>query len=147
LDFGCGIGRVAIALADEAATVLGFDLSERMIVEARRRADGRRNIRFEQSEACSLPVDGGKVDLLIAADSLPFVVRANALERFMAETARVLGPGGDLLVFNWSYRSDPERDVAEAHALAATFGFEVLRANEQPFAIWDAAGFQLRRPA
>ena len=147
LDFGCGIGRVAIALADEAEWVLGVDLSARMIAQAQRRADGRRNISFEQSAACSLPVGPGEVDLLIAADSLPFVVRANAIERFMAEAARVLGQGGDLLVFNWSYRSDPERDVAEARALAATFGFEVLRANERPFAIWDGVGFHLRRAA
>jgi SAM-dependent methyltransferase len=147
LDFGCGIGRVSIALADEAAAVLGVDLSARMIAEARRRGEGHGNLAFARSEACSLSVDSGAIDLLIAADSLPFVVRANAIEDFMAEAARVLRRGGDLLVFNWSYRSDPERDVAEARALAAAFGFEVVRAGERPFAIWDAWGFHLRRRA
>ncbi|GJD51225.1 2-methoxy-6-polyprenyl-1,4-benzoquinol methylase, mitochondrial [Methylobacterium crusticola] len=147
LDFGCGIGRVAIALADEAGTVLGLDLSARMVAEARRRAGDRGNLRFERSEACRLPVGAGEVDLLVAADSLPFVVRADALAGFMAEAARVLGRGGDLLVFNWSYRGDPGQDVAEARALAAACGFEVLRADEHPFAIWDAAAFHLRRAA
>jgi SAM-dependent methyltransferase len=145
LDFGCGIGRVAIALADAAETVLGLDLSARMIVEARRRAGGRSNLRFEQSQARSFPAGIGEVDLLVAADSLPFVIRANAVAHFMAEAARVLRRGGDLLVFNWSYRGDPGQDVAEAQALAAAFGFEVLRAGERPFTIWDAVGFHLRR--
>ena len=55
---------------------------------------------------------------------------------------RALRPGGDLLVFNWSYRGDPARDEAEARA---TPGFDVLRAGERPFRIWDGVGFHLRR--
>ncbi|KMO38960.1 hypothetical protein VQ02_11045 [Methylobacterium variabile] len=145
LDFGCGIGRVAIALADGAESVLGLDLSGQMIAEARRRAEGRGTVRFARNAAARLPVEPGAIDLFLAADSLPYVIHAGAFDSFMAEAARVLRPGGDLLVFNWSFRGDPERDVTEARALAAGHGFAVIRAGERPFAIWDAQGFQLRR--
>jgi SAM-dependent methyltransferase len=41
LDLGCGTGAVALALADRAARVIGRDISEGMLAEARRKADGR----------------------------------------------------------------------------------------------------------
>lgn len=146
LDFGCGIGRLAIALADEAAMVLGLDLSAGMIEQARRRAGGHPALRFVVGGGRDLaPAATGAIDLLIAADSLPFVVRAGATAGFMAEAARVLAPGGDLLVFNWSYRGDPDEDRREAEELAARFGFALLRAGERPFRIWDGSGFHLRR--
>jgi SAM-dependent methyltransferase len=147
VDFGCGIGRVAAALAGEAGRVLGLDLSAGMVAEARRRAGERGNLAFAQNADGLCPVPDGAVDLLIAVDSLPYVVQADGLDAFLAEAARVLVPGGDLLVFNWSYRSDPERDHAEARALAAAHGFAVLRAGERPFRIWDGTGFHLRRRA
>jgi predicted TPR repeat methyltransferase len=145
VDYGCGTGRVAIALAQEAGMVLGLDISAGMIAEARRRAGSRPNLAFAQNAGGLCPVADGASDLLVAVDSLPYVVQADALESFMADAARVLGAGGDLLVFNWSYRSDPQRDMAEAHALAAAHGFAVLRAGEHPFTIWDGTGFHLRR--
>ena len=147
LDFGCGIGRLALALADEAAEVLGLDVSEGMVAQARRRAGGRADLRFVRSDGRSLaPAEDGAVDLLVAADSLPFVVQAGLAPRFMAESARVLAPGGDLLAFNWSYRGDEAADRREVEALAAEAGLRVLRSGERPFRVWDGVGFHLRRP-
>ncbi|KMO30787.1 hypothetical protein VQ03_28055 [Methylobacterium tarhaniae] len=147
LDFGCGFGRVALALADGAASILGLDLSAGMIAEARRRAAGRDAVRFVQGDGHRLPAADGAIDLVVAADSLPYLVSAGTVAPFLAEAARVLAPGGDLVVFNWSYRGDPGLDAEEAQTLAAAFGFAVLRAGERPFTIWDASGFQLRRAA
>jgi SAM-dependent methyltransferase len=146
LDFGCGIGRLAAALAARGASVTGVDLSAEMIVEARRRAGERAT--FLQVGGDGLPeLADGRFDLVIAADSFPYLVRAGTpvLRRQLAEFARLLRPGGDLLVFNWSYRGDPARDVEEAHELGGSAGFEVLRAGEHPFRIWDASAFHLRR--
>lgn len=146
LDFGCGIGRVAIVIALEVASVLGLDLSSEMLAVARRRAGTLPNVRFEVVNGHDLAgVATASIDLLLAVDSLPYMAGTALLDGLFAEAARVLRPGGDLLVFNWSYRGDADEDIAEAHACAATYGFSVVRAGERPFSIWDGTGFQLRR--
>ena len=39
LDFGCGVGRVAVPLAERVASVVGVDVSPDMLAEARRNCD------------------------------------------------------------------------------------------------------------
>lgn len=48
LDFGCGVGRLALPLAKRCETVLGVDISEKMLEEARRNAHlfGLSNLKF-----------------------------------------------------------------------------------------------------
>jgi ubiquinone/menaquinone biosynthesis C-methylase UbiE len=147
---GCGIGRVALALADEASSVVGVDVSAGMVAEAARRAGDRARVRFVQGSGRDLAMlASGSADLLLAVDSWPFLVPAgpDVVAVMAAEVARVLAPGGDWLVFNWSYRGDAAQDMAEAHAAAAAHGLQLLRAGERPFAIWDGVGFHFRRPA
>ena len=144
LDLGCGIGRVAIALAPRAAEVVGIDVSPAMVAEAARRGGGV--ARFAVANGRDLREwPDARFDLVLAADSFPYLVRAGILETQLAEIARVLAPGGELVVFNWSYRGDAQADVDEAARLAAAYGFELVRAGERPFTIWDAAGFHLRK--
>jgi SAM-dependent methyltransferase len=147
LDFGCGIGRVSAALASLAGEVVGVDLSERMIAEARARASGLPNVSFESTDGAALPFPDGRFDLILAVDSYPYLVRAggDVLPRHLDEAARLLRPGGDLIVFNWSYRGDLARDAVEARELGGAAGFRLVRAGEQPFRIWNGAGFQLVR--
>lgn len=142
LDFGCGIGRVAIALAPHLGSVVGVDVSAGMIARAREAAAGMDGVAFEVTDGGTLPFPDASFDLIVAADSFPYLVRAGLVETQLAEMARVLRPGGDLLVFNWSYRGDAAADLAEVRAAP---GFELVRAGQRPFAIWDATGFQLRR--
>ncbi len=142
LDFGCGIGRAAIALAPSVGRVTGVDISGGMVGQARGRAAGLANAAFEVSDGGALPFADGSLDLVLAADSFPYLVRAGVVEARLTEMARVLRPGGDLLVFNWSYRGDDAADAREARAAP---GFMVVRSGERPFAIWDGVGYHLRR--
>jgi SAM-dependent methyltransferase len=144
LDLGCGFGRVALALAPHAAQVTGVDVSAAMVEQARERAAGAANLDFQRVDGRTLPFAPASFDLVLAVDSWPFIVRAGLAEAQAAEVARVLRPGGDLLVLNWSYRGDDVQDAAEA---AAAPGFTALRSGERPFAIWDAGCYHLRRTA
>jgi SAM-dependent methyltransferase len=147
LDFGCGIGRVAQALAPEVRSITGVDVSAGMVAAARRRLAGFPNARVRLGDGHALPCEDAAFDIALAIDCMPFLVQAGeaALDAQIGEFARVLRPGGALLVFNWSYRGDRPRDVADAHRLAARHGFDVLAADEAPFAIWDGRGYHLRR--
>ncbi len=52
LDFGCGVGRLTLPLAEQFVGVTGLDISEAMLVEARRNAmdQGLSNVQFERSD-------------------------------------------------------------------------------------------------
>lgn len=146
LDYGCGIGRVALALP-EAAWVLGLDVSAGMVAPARARA-GAAKVHFEQANGRDLAgIPDAGADLVLVIDIWPFVVLAGAetVDHLVGEFARVLAPGGDLLFFNYSYRGDVGQDEADVRALAVRHGFTVQRAGERPFRIWDGVGFHLRR--
>jgi ubiquinone/menaquinone biosynthesis C-methylase UbiE len=92
LDVGTGTGDGAFLIARRwrEAEVLGVDLSERMIAEARAKTppelDGR--VRFEVADAQRLPVRDASVDLAAMNNMIPFV----------AELARVTASGGHIVV-------------------------------------------------
>lgn len=60
LDLGCGTGAVALALAESAGHVVGRDISEGMLEEARRNADerGLENVSFGYGEFRDPGYDG-----------------------------------------------------------------------------------------
>jgi ubiquinone/menaquinone biosynthesis C-methylase UbiE len=94
LDIGTGTGMVALELAGTYpdAEVVGVDLSERMIEEARRktRPEGGDRVRFEVVDAADLPYEDGAFDL----------VTQMSVPAFYDETARVTAPGGHLVVIS-----------------------------------------------
>jgi SAM-dependent methyltransferase len=146
VEIGCGIGRFVSALAPLMAEVTGLDISEGMIARARERCEGLPNVRLAVSSGRDLAgVPDESMDLVLAADVFPYLVQAGVAEAHVAETARVLRPGGHLLILNYSYRGDATRDEAEVQDLASRHGFEVRRASAGDFALWDATAFLLQR--
>ncbi|MHC2070238.1 class I SAM-dependent methyltransferase [Bremerella sp. T1] len=59
LDYGCGVGRLALAFADRAAEVTGIDVSEGMLREAEVNAQrlGTHNIQWLAIDGTTLPTD------------------------------------------------------------------------------------------
>jgi demethylmenaquinone methyltransferase/2-methoxy-6-polyprenyl-1,4-benzoquinol methylase len=92
LDVATGTGDLAIALAQRGADVTGSDFSEGMLERARVKSSA---VRWEQANAMALPYDDDTFD----AVTVGFGARNfSDLERGLAEMARVVRPGGRLVV-------------------------------------------------
>lgn len=148
LDFGCGIGRVAEALAPHVAELRAVDLSPEMVLRAEARCRAHANVQVALSSGRDLAdLASGSRELVLAVDSFPYVVLAGEalVSRLFAEFARVLVPGGSLVLLNYSYRGDLARDRDDVRAVAPVHGFSVERCGEQPFRLWNGSLFTLRR--
>jgi ubiquinone/menaquinone biosynthesis C-methylase UbiE len=90
LDLGTGTGAAALAAARRfpEAEVVGVDLADSMIAEARRKTD---RVRFEVGDAAALRFEDGAFDLVTHANMIPF----------FDELARVVAPGG-YVIFGFS---------------------------------------------
>ncbi len=95
LDVATGTGDLAIELSgrvEPGGEVVGSDFSESMLELARRKAPG---ISFEQANALELPYPAGRFD----AATVAFGARNfSDLDRGLAEMARVVAPGGRVVV-------------------------------------------------
>ncbi len=141
LDLGCGIGRVAAAIRPHCGSVLGIDVSAGMVAEARHRHAGVAGLEFEVADGVSLPA--GPFDLVLAVDSMPYMVQAGIADRIFGQAADAIRPGGAVAVLNLSYRGDLAADRADAERWAAAHGFEWT--VDWPFALWDGVAFAFRR--
>jgi ubiquinone/menaquinone biosynthesis C-methylase UbiE len=92
LDLGTGTGGAAFAIARRFpdVEVVGVDLAEGMIEQARRNLtdDLRNRVRFDVADASKLPYGDGSFDLVGLSNMIPF----------FDELDRVVAPGGFLVV-------------------------------------------------
>jgi len=93
-DLGCGSGRVAAHLAALRVDVHGVDLSPAMVEVARRRYPG---LRFAEGSMTDLGHADGVLGGIVAWYSI-IHTPADRLPQVFEEFARVLRPGGELLV-------------------------------------------------
>lgn len=147
LDIGCGIGRLVEKLAPRVREVSGIDVSTQMINAALRRCGSLSNVRLLKGSGRDLhEFADSAFDVAIAVDTFPYIRQSGAalVETYFAEAARVLKPGGELVIFNYSYLGDDGADAAEVAALARDHGFDVLVSATRPLAMWDGLAFRLR---
>lgn len=94
IDAGCGTGAVAQQLLDRGHDVVGVDVSEGMLARARKAAP---DARFVAGDITDLPLPDKGVDHVVCSLALAHLPD---LRPFFAEAARVMRPGGHLLIID-----------------------------------------------
>jgi cyclopropane fatty-acyl-phospholipid synthase-like methyltransferase len=149
LDIGCGIGRLLVALAPEVRSATGIDVSAEMVKTARRRCALYSNVTVIKGDGRGLGnLENEGFDVAIAVDSFPYLKQSGypLVERFFTESARVLKPGGQLVILNYSDAEDADADANEVRTLSAENGLEVRLAGTRPFKLWDGVAFRMIKP-
>jgi len=95
LDVGCGTGAAVRLAAATAREVVGIDLSSEMIHIAERLAEALDNVEFRVADSESIPFGDGEFTAVLCSNSFHHYP---APERAVAEMARVLAPGGRLVI-------------------------------------------------
>mgnify|MGYP006196575511 CR=1 FL=1 len=139
-DLGCGTGQVTESLAPFVRHVVAVDESPEMLDAARRRLGTLDNVELRRGELEALPLEEASLDAAVLFLVLPYVAEP---VQALVEVARVLRPGGRLLVADMAphdreeYRQRmghvwlgfPERQV---HKMLSAAGFEHIRVNALP---------------
>ena len=94
-DLGCGTGQFAATVAPYVGRVLAVDGSAAMLAAARRRLGPHENVVLRQGELEAVPLEDGEADLAVLLLVLHYLPQPAAA---LAEAARVVKPGGRLLV-------------------------------------------------
>ncbi|MDP9345695.1 MAG: class I SAM-dependent methyltransferase [Actinomycetota bacterium] len=117
LDVGCGTGTLAIALAEAApdAVVTGVDGDPAILDRARHKAtDADASVVFAEGRAERLPFADASFDCVTSTLMLHHLT-PEPKRQALREAARVLRPGGRLVIADWGRPRDP---VAAAGFLA-----------------------------
>jgi len=106
MDLGCGVGWATRLLAQKASRgiVLGIDLSDRMIVRARKDYRHPHNTLFLVAEASGIPCADGLFDSLLSVESIYYYP---GLDLAFHEVHRVLKPGGRAFFLISYYQENP----------------------------------------
>ena len=98
-DIGCGEGYLTIEISKWARSVVGIDRSDEVLERAKALATRRHvhNVEWKKGDLSRLPLRDESVDVALLSQSLH---HASDPERAIAETTRILRPGGRLLILD-----------------------------------------------
>jgi ArsR family transcriptional regulator len=114
VDIGTGTGRMIELFGREADHALGIDRSPEMLRLARAKLAeaGLDAVELRQGDMYTLPLPSGSADLVIIHQVLHYAQNPAAA---VAEAARLLGPGGRLLIVDFAPHEREELRATDAH--------------------------------
>jgi ubiquinone/menaquinone biosynthesis C-methylase UbiE/DNA-binding transcriptional ArsR family regulator len=133
VDIGTGTGRMIELFGALASHAIGIDRSPEMLRLARAKLDGRGGWELRQGDISALPLNDASAETVILHQVLHFIP---APEAALAEAARLLAPGGRILIADFAPHEREDLRTQDAHA---RLGF-----SDTQIAAWlAAAGLQL----
>ena len=111
LDAGCGTGQYTAALINDVAQITAIDLNEAMLGAAKEKLHGEAGsgrLVFHQASLEALPIDAQSVDAIMVNQVLHHIAddpdtHWPGHQRVFAEFARVLRPGGMIVINSCSH--------------------------------------------
>ena len=124
VDLGAGAGRMLEIFAPHAQRAIGVDLSSAMLAVARGRLEetGLNNVQLRQGDMYALPVERNSTDLAIMHQVLHYL---DDPARAIREAARILAPGGRLLVVDFAPHHEEALRDKHAHRRLGFYDSEV----------------------
>jgi len=157
LDVGTGTGLFALPFSRVGCTVTGLDPSTELLAKARATAAAEGlTVDFIEGKAEELPFEDASFDVVTAATCWHWFDAAPAAE----EAARVLKPGGRLVIAAMDWHASPRSVVSRTLATLHAFGggiptgrvttFHYPKATSElvaaGFASWEMFGFTTSLP-
>ena len=100
LDVGCGAGQLTIPAAKRGIDVVGIDLAQNLVDQARERAKAEGlEIQIDQGDAEALQFEDASFDAVMSLIGSMFAPRP---ELVASEMVRVCRPGGQIIMGNWT---------------------------------------------
>ena len=135
IDIGTGTGRMLELFGGRAKVALGIDRSSEMLRLARAKLHDMAHAELRQADLYALPLEDAAADVAILHHVLHFAQQPGAA---VSEAARVLAPGGRLLIADFASHDREELRLRDAHT---RLGF----ADEQMAAWFAGAGLHTAR--
>ena len=134
VDIGTGTGRMLQLFGERADHAIGVDRSPEMLRLARAKlAEARTDADLRQGDMYALPLADGSADTIVLHHLLHF---AHLPDRTVAEAARLLRPGGRLLIVDFAAH---DREALRQEHSHVRLGFD----NDQISRWFAAAGLRM----
>ncbi|RVU17515.1 class I SAM-dependent DNA methyltransferase [Methylobacterium oryzihabitans] len=145
LEVGCSIGVLTAALGRRCDALLGLDVAEAALAQARRRCADQPHIRFARTRIPDeWPED--RFDLILLSEVIYYLDRAD-VARLAGRVRASLAPGGDVVLVHWTGETDYPLGGDEAADLFIAEARDIL----EPVVATRADAYRLdllrRRPA
>ena len=117
VEIGCGLGRICLALAERFDTVIGYDISQEMLTQAKALV-GDAAVDLRHTDGAALPgLPDRSADLVVTFTVFQHIPDVDVITAYIEEAGRVLADGG-VFAFQWNNTPGSRRWRARRGAMA-----------------------------